>query len=321
MQYIPGIKVTSIGPLRRLDLDGAALADQLFQGYLDQILVEGFFHADPHPGNVLLTDDSKLALVDVGMVARVPKAMRETLVRLLLALSDGNGVAVAEGAMTLGEARPGFDRRAFCRAVTELIEREEGLNVSELDAGTTIAAILRISGNTGLRLPAELSLLGKALLNLDMVARSLDPGFQPAAAIKAHSHEIMQNEMTATTGNVFSALLDARDFVEQFPGRVNRVMDALADGNFHLDVKAFDETELLRGLHKVANRLTMGLVLAALIVGAAMLMRVPTSSKLLGYPSVAIVCFFIACGAGMALLVSIVRSDRRIKGRATGRRQ
>jgi hypothetical protein len=163
-------------------------------------------------------------------------------------------------------------------------------------------------------------MLGKALLNLDMVARSLDPGFEPTAAIKAHSHEIMQSQIRASTGNIFSAMLDARDFVEQFPGRLNKVMDALADGNFHLDVKAFDETELLKGLHKVANRLTMGLVLAALIVGAAMLMRVPTSSKLLGYPSVAIVCFFVAGGAGVALLVSIVRSDRRISKRAAGRK-
>ena len=320
MTYIPGTKVTAMGPLRRLDLDGAALADQLFQGYLNQILVEGFFHADPHPGNVLLTDDDKLALVDVGMVARVPKAMRETLVRLLLALSDGNGVGVAEGAMTLGEARPGFDQAAFCRAVTDLVEREESLNVTQLDAGTTIAALLRISGETGLRLPAELSMLGKALLNLDMVARSLDPGFEPTAAIKAHSHEIMQSQVRASTGSIFSAMLDARDFVEQFPGRLNKVMDALADGNFHLDVKAFDENELLKGLHKVANRLTMGLVLAALIVGAAMLMRVPTSSKLLGYPSVAIVCFFVAGGAGVALLASIVHSDRLISKRTKGRK-
>ena len=223
--------------------------------------------------------------------------------------------------MTLGEARPGFDPGAFCRAVTELIEREEGLSVNQLDAGTTVAAIMRISGDTGLRLPAELSMLGKTLLNLDQVARALDPGFEPAAAIKAHSHEIMQGQMTASTGNVFSALLDARDFVETFPGRVNKVMDSLAEGKFHVDVKAFDETELLHGLHKVANRLTMGLVLAALIVGAAMLMRVPTSSKLLGYPSVAIVCFFVAGGAGIALLASIVRSDRRISKRATGRKR
>jgi hypothetical protein len=123
----------------------------------------------------------------------------------------------------------------------------------------------------------------------------------------------MQGQMRASSGSVFSSLLEARDFVEQLPSRVNKVMDALAQGEFHVNVKAFDEAEMLRGLQKLANRLTMGLVLAALIIGAAMLMRVPTSSKILGYPAVAIICFLAAGGGGLLLLVSIVRSDRHIK--------
>ncbi len=313
MEFVAGCKVTDIGPLRRLELDGAALADQLFQGYLDQILVEGFFHADPHPGNVLLTTDDRLALVDVGMVARVPKAMREKLVKLLLALSDADGPATAEAAIALGQPLDGFDRDAFTAQASELVERQQGVALGDLDAGTLVTAILRISGETGLRLPAELSMLGKALLNLDQVANALDPSFEPEAAIKAHSYEIMQGQMTASSGSVFASLLEARDFVEQLPSRVNKVMDALAEGDFHVNVKAFDEAELLRGLQKLANRLTMGLVLAALIIGAAMLMRVPTSSTILGYPAVAIVCFLAAGGGGFALLVSIIRSDRAIK--------
>jgi predicted unusual protein kinase regulating ubiquinone biosynthesis (AarF/ABC1/UbiB family) len=197
-----------------------------------------------------------------------------------------------------------------------LVERNQGVSLGDLDAGTMVMGIMRISGDNGLRLPAELSMLGKALLNLDQVANALDPDFEPDAAIKAHAHEIMQGQMKASSGSAFSALLEARDFVEQFPSRVNKVMDSMAEGNFHVNVKAFDEAELLRGLQKLANRLTMGLVLAALIVGAAMLMRVQTSSTLLGYPSVAIVCFLAAGGGGLALLVSIYRSDRRINAKA-----
>ena len=316
MEYVGGRKVTDIGPLRRLELDGTILADQLFQGYLDQILVEGFFHADPHPGNVLLTDDDRLGLVDLGMVARVPKAMRESLVKLLLALSDSDGPAAAEAAITLGRPLDAFDRDTFCAQAAELVERNQGVSLGDLDAGTMVMGIMRVSGDNGLRLPAELSMLGKALLNLDQVANALDPDFEPDAAIKAHSYEIMQGQMRASSGSAFSALLEARDFVEQFPGRINKVMDSLAEGNFHVNVKAFDEVELLRGLQKLANRLTMGLVLAALIVGAAMLMRVQTSSTVLGYPAVAIVCFLAAGGGGLALLVSIFRSDRRINARS-----
>src|SRR3954451_23948855 len=114
MDYIKGRKVTSLGPLARMELDGRRLAEQLFEAYLDQILVEGFFHADPHPGNVLLTDDNRLALVDLGMVARVPAAMRKQLVRLLLTMSDGDGKAAAEAAIALVRPLDDFDDAAFC---------------------------------------------------------------------------------------------------------------------------------------------------------------------------------------------------------------
>src|SRR3954469_3103008 len=100
MDYLPGRKVTELGPLAQMEMDAGVLADQLFRGYLDQILVHGFFHADPHPGNVLLTDDGRLALLDLGMVARVTPDLQDDLIKLLLAISEGQGkdaAAVAAG--------------------------------------------------------------------------------------------------------------------------------------------------------------------------------------------------------------------------------
>ena len=312
MDFVAGRKVTELGPLARLELDGGELAEQLFKAYLDQILVEGFFHADPHPGNVLLTEDDRIALIDVGMVARVPRSMRRVLVKLLLALSDGNGKQAADAAVALGRPLEDFDEDGFCTGATGLVELNQGLSLAEMDAGTMVTELMRISGENGLRLPPELSMLGKALLNLDQVAHVLDPHFDPARAIREHSDSIMQNQMGASSGSAFSALLEARDFVEALPGRVNRVMDAMAEGSFQLKVKAFDEAELMRGFQKLANRLTMGLVLAALIVGAAMLMQVETSSKLFGYPSLAIVSFLLAAACGFALVIAIFRADHRV---------
>ena len=318
MEFVPGRKVTDLGPLARLELDGTVLAEQLFQAYLDQILVAGFFHADPHPGNVLLTPDGRLALVDVGMVARVPKTMRHLLVKLLLAVSDGNGKAVADAAVAMGRPLEGFDAKGFCAEASEMVEQSQGLSLDQIDAGSLVMDLMRISGDNGLRLPPELSMLGKALLNLDQVAHTLDPTFNPTAAIETHTNDLMQEQMRASPASAFAALLEARDFIEQLPGRVNKVMDTVVEGNFELKVDAFDQNELMRGLHQLANRVTLGLVLAALIVGAAMLMRIETSSTLLGYPAVAIVCFLAAASGGFALVVSILRSDRRNQRRKKG---
>ncbi len=320
MDHIHGRKVTTLGPLATMDFDGRPLAEQLFEAYLDQILVEGFFHADPHPGNVLLTDDNRLALIDVGQVARVPGAMRTLLVKLLLALSDGDGKAAADAAVALGRPLEDFDATAFCARASDLVERSQGVSVAELDAGSLVMELMRVSGDHGLRLPPELSMLGKALLNLDQVARALDPDFDPSDAIRRHTDSILESQMRPSSGSAFTALLEARDFVEQLPGRVNKVMDAMAEGTFHLDVHAFDEAELMRGFQKLANRLTMGLVVAALIVGAAMLVRVDTSSKLFGYPTLAIVCFLGARACAVALLISILRADRKVNAQTRGKR-
>lgn len=320
MDYISGRKVTDLGPLAKLELDGCELAQQLFEAYLDQILVEGFFHADPHPGNVLLTDDNRLALVDLGMVARVPGAMRKLLIKLLLAMSDGDGKATADAAVALGRPLEDFDEASFVTRAADMVERSQGVTVADIDAGTLVMELMRISGDHGLRLPAELSMLGKALLNLDQVARQLDPDFDPSAAIRRHTDNILETQMRPSSGSAFTALLEARDFVEQLPGRVNKVMDAMAEGTFHLDVHAFDEAELMRGFQKLANRLTMGLVVAALIIGAALLIQVDTASKLFGYPALAILCFLAAATCGFALLWSIMRSDRKVNEQTRNKR-
>ena len=274
MDYLRGRKITSLGPLAKMEVDGRDLAEQLFQAYLDQILVEGFFHADPHPGNVLLTDDHRLALVDLGQVARVPQIMRKQLIRLLLALSDGDGKGAAEAAVTLGRPLEDFDEQTFCSRASDLVERSQGVTVQDIDAGSLVMELMRISGDEGLRLPPELSMLGKALLNLDQVGKELDPEFDPSEAIRRHPDNILESQMRPSSGSAFATLLEALDFVEQLPGRFNKVMDAMAEGTFHLDVHDFDEAEMMRGFQKLANRLTMGLVVAALILGAALRIQV-----------------------------------------------
>ncbi len=315
MDYVPGRKVTSLSPYARTELqfDGSALADQLFRAYLDQILVEGFFHADPHPGNVSLTDDGRLALLDLGMVARIPARLQDLLVKLLVAVSDGRGEEAAHLTISMGKALVDFDESAFVRGASELVARNHDLGVGEIDAGTLVMNLSKLSGETGLRLPPELSLLGKALLNLDQVARSLDPDFSPSEAIQTHAAEIMQKRMKPSRERLFSAALEAREFIEELPGRVNKLLDATAKGELTVKVDAFDEKELLRGMQQMANRVTMGLVLAALIIGAAMLTRVETDVRLLGYPAVAIICFLAASLGGAALLWSIAMGDRRTR--------
>jgi predicted unusual protein kinase regulating ubiquinone biosynthesis (AarF/ABC1/UbiB family) len=315
IDYIRGKKVTALSPLSRLEIEGEALVEQLFRAYLKQTLVDGFFHADPHPGNVFLTDDGRIALLDLGMVARIPPGLQEKLLQLLLAVSEGRSDEAATRAVEIGEPRENFDEREFRRRIAELVVQQQDASVEQMEVGKVVLGVTQISAECGIRLPSEMTMLGKMLFNLDHVGRALDPQFDPNASIRRHAAELMQQRMfkSISPGNLFSGLLEAKDFIERLPGRINRILDAVVRNELKVQVDAIDEQVLVEGFQKVANRIAMGLVLAALIVGAAMLMRVETSFRILGYPGLAMVCFLAAAGGGVALILDILFHDRGAK--------
>lgn len=317
MEYIPGKKITDISPLRLMEIDGAGLADELFRSYLKQMLIDGIFHADPHPGNVFLTEDERIALLDLGMVSRLMGTFHDNLLRLLLSISEGRGEEAAETTIKMGEPKPGFDRAEFVRRVSELVAENADADVSRIDAGQVALEIMRISADCWFRLPQEFTMIAKALLNLDRSVFTLDPTFDPNAVIRERATEILQRNIlkSIAPGNILGGIVELKEFAEKLPGRVNRLLDAVGNNDLKIKVDAIDEKIVLEGLQKVANRITLGLILAALIVGAAMLMRVETSFRILGYPGFPLVFFLIAAIAGMALVVSILVYDIKPRGK------
>lgn len=313
MDYIRGKNLKAMGPLGLMELDGNTLGDELFRAYLKQILVDGFFHADPHPGNVHVTEDGRLALIDLGMVARTSPEMREHLVKLLLAVGEGRGSDVAAAAIAMSQRLEGFDRQEYTRRVTTLLNEHATSSVSEIPAGRIVAELSRIGADCGLRLPAELTMLAKALLNLDEVARTLAPEFDPNEALREQASDLVRRHLTdlVSPASLMSAAMEAKEFAERLPARVNAVLDTLADGEVSLNVKGIDEHEFMLGMQKLANRVTAGLVIAALVVGASMLMRVETSARIFGYPALAMVCFLAAVGSAVVLLGGIFYGDRK----------
>ena len=313
MEYISGKKITALNPLRLLEIDGGLLAEELFGAYLKQFLVDGLFHADPHPGNVFLTDDDRIALLDLGMVGRVTRTFQDNLLRLMLAISEGRGETAAEAAIKMGEPKEDFDRESFKRRITDLVAEQGDAVLSKHDAGKVTLEIARISADCWFRLPPEFTMIAKALLNLDRVVYTVDPNFNPNLIIRERANEILNQNILKTIAptNLLAGVVDLKEFAEKFPTRVNRILDAVGNNELRFKVDAIDEKVVLEGLQKVANRITLGLIVAALIVGAAMLMRVETSFRIFGYPGLAMIFFLVAAAAGLGLAFTILFYDEK----------
>jgi ubiquinone biosynthesis protein len=312
MEFVRGRKITSITPLMRQDFDGLTLARELFRAYLHQIIVDGFFHADPHPGNVFLTDDGRIALLDLGMVSYLSPARQDQLLKLLLAVSEGNGDRAATLALQIGEPQGEVDETSLRRDVQDLVSRYQSMPLGELQVGRVVMEISRAAGTYGIQVPPELTLLGKALLNLDQVGKTLAPEFDVNEALRQEGPELMQQRMrrSMSPASMFTAALETKEFLEHLPGRVNKFLDAVTNNELKLNIEVIDEGAVIHGLQKVANRITLGLLLASLIIGAAMLMRVETTFRLFGYPGFAMLFFLVAAGGALWLAFNILTSDR-----------
>jgi ubiquinone biosynthesis protein len=312
MDYISGKNISKIKPLGLMEVEGEVLAEELFRAYLQQILIDGFFHADPHPGNIQITDTGDLALIDLGMVARIPEKLKMKLIRILMAVSEGDGERAAEYLLALGEKEPGANEGDFIKKVTEIIVKTHDNSLKQIEVGRLVLEVTKISADSGIRLPSEIIMLGKALLNLDRAGRILDPKFDPNASMRRNAMELMQRNMfdSLKPGNFYEVLLDARNFVQNLPGRINDILNAMARNKFTIRMKVLDEKFFISGLKEAANRLTAGLILAALIVGAALLMRIETTFMIFGYPGLAILFFLIAAVGGLILVFNALFRDR-----------
>lgn len=312
MDRVDGVKATEIGGLRRTEQRFGGLASVLTRAYLDQVFVHGEIHADPHPGNVLVTDDGRLGLLDLGMVAHVPPRQRERLLKLLFAAVDGRGEEVAHECIAMGTRLERFDEERYFREVGQLVSRYAARRGPGLSEGRLVLELTIVGSACRLRTPPELSLLGKTLLNLESVSAALDPELDTKRVVEEHLEHVLRERArkSFSPARLAGEAIELQALVREAPRRVSDILSHLAENRLQVKVVGLDESHLMESIQKVANRVSAGLIVAALIVGSALLLQVPTRSTLFGYPTLAIVMFLAAAALGLGIVISVLLSDR-----------
>lgn len=315
MELAHGVRVDMIPDVRRTEQPMAPLAAALIRGYVDQIFVHGEIHADPHPGNLRVTPEGRLAIFDLGMVAHMPPRLRERLLKLLFAAVDGRGEEVADEIIGISTRLESFDEERYLRETGQMIARYAA-NTSYSE-GRVVLDLVRIATASGLRTPPELSLLGKALLNLETVCRLLSPDLDTRRIVEKQLQHVMRARLkkSLSAANLASEAMEMQQLLREGPRKMSDILALLAENRLQMKVTGLEESRLMENLQKIANRVSAGIITAALILAAAMMMKVDTGWHLFGYPAIAFTLMFIGVALGLGIILSALIFDRRARSK------
>lgn len=315
-ELVKGKKVSKLTPLALIEGNYAALAGVLTKAYLRQICVDGFWHSDPHPGNVFIREldgTPQLVLLDFGMVSRISSELQDEVIKLLLAISGNRGTEVADACVRMCEAQERFEPVKFTREISAIVAAVHDVNAREINTGQLLFSVINVANSNELKAPPELTMLAKTLLHLDAITKKLDPDYDPQRVIRDYAEQLMSQKLAQKfhPRNFYPALLDLNQFVLDLPHRAREIVDLTAAGRLSFGIKLTQAEEFLAGMHKIANRITVGVVIAALLVSSSMMMRVPTTFTIFGYPGLAVLGYLLASAAGFYLVLSTMLRDRK----------
>ena len=286
-----------------LDEERAAyLAREFFRAYVRQVAAEGVYHADPHRGNVLLTPDGRLALLDFGLLGRLDDDARTTIAQLLLAIAQNRGDDVAALILSLSHTTLESDEPAFVAELRRKLPRYHWRPLSGIRTGDALADLQRMSVRYAIRLPTSFALVGKTLSQADSIARTLDPSMDPIELLRTDALELMLREgerrlePTEFASYAFTQLVP----LARLPRRIGQIADRLEEGTLRVGITPANLEELEGVMRSAANRIGAAIIVAGLLLASAWMARVNDA--------IAVVGFVVAAALGLYMLWKILRT-------------
>jgi ubiquinone biosynthesis protein len=310
-EYIDGIPGRDLAAADRAGLDRKLLARRGANAVLKMIVEDGYFHADPHPGNVFYLPGNRIAFIDFGMVGRLTEQRRDQLIRLMLGLVQHEPERVAD--VMLDWTRDGdADEAGMLLEIQAFVDQYHGVPLKQLSLGAMLNDLVSILRDHHIALPADLALLIKAFITLEGMGRELDPDFDMAGAAMPILERALRARYTpsALFRRGWKSASEMLGLVADLPHDLSRLLRAARRGRLEIHIDVTHLKHVGNQLDRAANRLVVGIVVAALIIGSSIVMTVPGGPKLMGLPLFGLVGYLGAAAGGVWLLLSIWRSGK-----------
>src|SRR2546421_4105150 len=269
LSFVHGRHLADVSREELNSLDSRSIAKELLSAYLKQMVIDGVFHCDPHPGNIFLADDGRLALMDFGMVGRFDADQRDRIILLLLAFSERLGERVADTYLEMIEIPRDVDRRSFTQDVCALVSRYHDMSGGRMAMGTALLDLTRLAQSHQTPVPTAMTLLGKAMLNLDGTIRVLSPTLDPVQLIREYMLKVMEKRVVGqlSPGRVFAWVLDMKHLLENTPRHTEVILDKLANDQITIRLEVVHFDQAVKSMNRAANRLSLSIIAASLIIG------------------------------------------------------
>lgn len=306
IERLPGENIGDVERLERLGIDRPALARTLARSFVRQIFEAGTFHADPHPGNILVDERGGVGLIDFGMVGKLSPKLKGQLGAALLAMARGDLELMVQIATDVGAFYETRDLDAARSDLQELVERYVGVPLTRVRAADIFADLARTARKHQIVLPRDFVLLGKCLVTISTQCGQLDPNFSLASAVRPHLWGIVASKLDPLTlyNSAALQLWNLGTLLTQLPDDLKQVSRRLRRGELAFVQRHEGLEPLSRAIERAASRLAIALLLGALLVGSALL------AQQLELPTLALGGFIAALLAGLWLAIDIVRTRR-----------
>ncbi len=321
MEFLAGRKVTEAAK----EQDPEQILRRIVEITFQQVFEDGFFHGDPHPGNILILKDGRVGMIDYGLWGRLSASQQDALIDLLAAIAFKSPPTMTRLALRVGQAPPGFDRSLFEREVRELMDRYVGVSLAQLSSGSLIGDAVDVIRRHRIQIPPEFAVLARATATLEGVLREVYPAFDLQALALPYVKTLLLRrfDLERAGPEAMALLLGVRDFVTEVPGQIDQLLRDLSTGRFQVSVRPesfqpLDTAQRVQGLRQVLTTLAAADILAAAIASLQ-----PDPIAVRGVPVIPIVALLLSllCLVGLVLTFAFPNGLRRIRlGALLGRR-
>jgi len=316
MEKIRGVRIDDTAGIESMGLDRSQLAEKGVNAYFKQILEDGFFHADPHPGNIFVMSDGEIGLMDFGIVGRVSPELREIIANTLLALINKDFDKLVDQYIELGYVPEELDlgdfRKEFKADISDFLEPLYGLTLKELNFAEYVDTLTHLSLKHRMKIPSDLLLINKAMLIVENICRELDPDFDFISAAGPYAAKLVRQRVSPSWiyEKAQKNIEEVADFASVFPKQLRQIIRKVLRDDIHMKLTHIGLDKLIRDMDRSSNRIAFSLVVSAIILSSAIMHATGVGPKLFGMSVLANISFVVAFFLGIWLLISIIRSGR-----------